>query len=159
MTKYFQPFSFHCYFVMSLQGFRQCSWGFFSVVFVRFGFIVGQRQFGTAYWSILQRSSSPRRIFFLDCMSNVFDQIICNQLPNIATQQDRKTKAKYISLWLFKRKIWQFPSVTVISSDNLYIDLLLYTVALSDMMDPQFHWIYLLPTTDILDNKQCCHLG
>jgi hypothetical protein len=136
---------------MSLRGFRQCSWGFFYLVVVRLGFIVGYRHFGTAYWSILQRSSSPRRIFFLDSLTNVLDQNICNQLPTIATQHDRRTKAKYISHWLFKKKIWQFPWVTVIFTDKLFIDSLLYTVALSDIMDPQFHWIYMLLTTDILD--------
>ena len=35
--------------------------------------------------------------------------------------------------------------------DNLFIDPLLYTVALSNFMEPQFHWIYMRPTTYILD--------
>jgi len=34
---------------------------------------------------------------------------------------------------------------------NLFIDPLLYTVALTDM-EPHFHWLYMLPTTDILDS-------
>jgi len=35
---------------------------------------------------------------------------------------------------------------------NLFIDPLLYTVALIDIMEPHFHWICMLPTTDILDS-------
>jgi hypothetical protein len=118
MTKYFQPYSYYCYFLTSLRDFRWCSWDFFSLVVVRLGFVFGYRHFGTAYWSILQRSSSQRRIFFLDCLNNVLDQNVCNQLPNIATQHKRKTEAKCISHWLFKRKMWEFLTVRVISTDN-----------------------------------------
>jgi hypothetical protein len=39
----------------------------------------------------------------------------------------------------------------MISTDDLLIDPLLYPVAFRDIMESQFHRIYMLPTTDILD--------
>jgi hypothetical protein len=44
-------------------------------------------------------------------------------------------------MWKFNRKIWQFPFVATISTDNLSFDPLLYIVTLKANLKSHFHWL------------------